>query len=261
MNEIDWIELWLLNELALVGSHLSRLVHHPGDDSSQYWAFPSRIALGANADARIAALRAAVNQGLIELYSDSWLTNTRISSARPCANEAADYHNEEFLDQTLAMLTLRGHEKWETDFQPDWTRFWCVDSENDDLNRPERVITVVYAGNEILDELIRWFPAYWGLDGQAGLKQLECYTRFRYQATSWMVLPFVKVITWKAQDRLVRSNELLRAAFKPGLPADDAVKQEAMEKLKRYQETQIEEHSQAKRILTRLSKKWDSVGE
>jgi hypothetical protein len=252
MDEIDWIQLWMLNELVCDGSRPSRLIHHPEEQSSVYWAFPARAVLRATAERRIEALLTCVEQQLIAVYPDSWFQNPNTDSHYLLTARECQFHNTRFVEETVAAITLSGHEKWEAEFQPDWGRFWShVEGDRYDANSSERVVSVLYTSNQILDDLRRWFPSYWGLDKNVGLTQLECRTVLHHQSTSWKVLPWAKIITWKGQSNTVELNKLLHEPTVSGLPPQ----------LKHYAEVLRAEHAQAYRVLSRLSSKWIGVDE
>jgi hypothetical protein len=259
MNESDWIQLWLLNQLVLGDCHLLELLSGRVESpNGGYWTFPARAAMRADTETRVEALRTSVKQGLIAICPESWVNDPRFPSCTPCLAGECDFSDTRFVERARALLTARGHEKWEADFQPDWARFWSVDNEDYDENTHEVTLSVTYASNEMLDELRDRFPAYWNLDRSVGLQELECHTLFQYQATTWKVLLYAKVITWKARSALARSNELWRAAHTSASHTnDDEAKQEAMKQLQRYQQAESEARCRAERLLTRLSKRWD----
>jgi hypothetical protein len=249
MSENDWIQLWLLNKLVMYSSTLSRLVDIHDDERSGYWAFPGKAALNATIDTRIGLLYDCVKKGWIDVYLHSLLHDKRFASLRPGLLGECSFRDSLFLDTAEAILTFQGHEKWEEVFQPDWARFWIQSSTSTDANTGEVTLSILYAGDCIIDELLIYLPAYWGLDTKVGLKEIECLTLFQYQATSWKILPCVKEIIWKGQSNLVELNRLYREQ-NPEIRAQI---------VKHHMQVQKTEFNLAYRNLTRLSKKWTCV--
>jgi hypothetical protein len=261
MDEYDWIQLWVLNELVCSNRGTKQLLNHPDAEPIGYWAFPARAALHANSEARLEALRVAVNEGLIDLYPRCWLHNPRFALRDPIPMNHDQFQDLSFLDQTEAVLTYRGHETWERGFQPSWERFWTTVSETYDESTQYKTASVAYASNEILDELLLWLPAYWCLDTRVNLEPVANYTTFQFQAGMWKLIPCVKVITWKCKTWQTRLKELMREARASGPPSIDGTEKDTWPEIRRLQQTLGEACVQARRILTRLSNKWDCVDE
>ena len=120
--DCDLIQLWLLNELTHDECVLSDLIFDPNNEARRcgYWEFPRREEIAqCAAQARIDALNIYLRQGWIDVYSCSWLSNKRFNPHGVLPDEY-NFHDPEFLTQHAAVLTLRGHAKWENAFEPDW---------------------------------------------------------------------------------------------------------------------------------------------
>lgn len=217
MRQIDWVQLWVLNALVddIKRASLWDLIHRPGDQAGAYWAFPARPALVASVEERIRAVRTCIEDGLVAAYPGSWLAEPRFGPRAELTAEQCLWHDAQFLQDTKAVLTLPGHEKWEVDFQPDWTRFWSHEStvepgaQNDDGGNAQ-ILCILYASDAIFDELFQWLPTYWGLEPAAGWTEIDCHTTFQFQATSWKLLSIAKFITWQAIPSNVAWNKLVR---------------------------------------------------
>jgi hypothetical protein len=248
MQDVNWIELWLLNELVRLPRRLSHLLPRSGVDyqSLSYWTFPTAPALNAGHDRRIAALQNCVNREWIEVSSESWLHEPRFGNHLVPAKDS-DFAADAFLDEHFGVLSLSGHEKWESDFQPDWSRFW-TQTDSPEGEASDRV-RIAYASDLIFDDLSRWFPSYWCRDQEIGLTQLNCDTYFNYQAGTWKVLPYVKVIEWQGQSDRLRLERLIRAA---------CTEQEKSAFDQYYRDLRVQTDL-ATLILHRLSRKWECI--
>lgn len=254
MDEIDWTRLWLLNRTVYMRCQTYRLTHDPEREPWGYWSFPGRPALTSGLHARVDALRHCIEDGLIEVYPDSWLQDPRFRPGGALHVDQCNLDDEQLLKCSEAVATRRGHEVWKAEFEPDWRRYWHIASSTEDKERSEATFWVEYASNDILDELLKYLPSYLGLDEAFGLKEEGCHTYFAYQATKWEVLPSVKVVTWKGliQDR--RFSTLLRLADGSVTEADRLQLQQRVAEHFTLLRSRCED---SVRILTRLSGKWD----
>src|SRR5258708_19284548 len=100
-------------------------------------------------------------------------------------------HGSWFLAKTQGVLTQQGYQVWESEFQPDWQRWWCIQDDYFNEENHCRTLHVMYAGNEILNDLLVWFPNYWGLDSSFCLQQQTCRTSFQYHVATWKTIPFI----------------------------------------------------------------------
>lgn len=254
----DSVALWLLNGLVRGSRPLSQLVQEPDQvpqsASRAYWLFPDRPALEATAEYRAAKLKECVQQGWVDLYSRDWLQAEHFGSQGRLAIQDTDLTDIGLVADCEAVITLRGHQQWENEFQPDWDRFWEIASEAVVEDSHERLFSVLYASDQILSDLDRWFTAYRGLDQQAGLTVLGCHTSFQYQATQWKVLPYIKVVRWKALDAVSTMNKLLHPSFPTDI-SNDALedrKKGLRQHLQDFMQTQEEAAEQASKVLDRL---------
>ncbi len=253
MQAINWINLWVLNELVCQPDGLSRLVYHPeSDESLSHWAFPARDAYRAGPEARYGAICACVEAGWLCAYPMSWMTDRRITPSPKLALDRQAFRDPDYMNQTVVALTYEGHLKWEADFVPDWERFFSV-SDHREAGSQEVTLHVDYAGNEILDDLIRWLPAYWDLDRTVPLVECNCYTVFQYRAAMWKVLEQVKSITLVGQDSEVR--RIAAEELPPGLP--DESMPAARERFRHRMQAREEEWSCAAQLLRQRSKRWE----
>lgn len=256
MDTTDLIDLWILNELVLEPSRisLSRLIYDGNEQATAYWAFPNQEARRASPDARSASIRKCLDREWLRAYPTSWSHEKCFSPWPTFVTDQVQPTNTELLEQTEVTLTYEGHQKWEAEFQPDWTRFWKLLSEFNDQNPRQTTLRVVYAGDEILSDLCRWLPSYRDFDDEAGLQVMACHTVFQYRATLWKVLPCAKVITLLAQ-----SDDGLRRLMPKeldDLPYDHELKREARIRSGEYFRDRIEKSERAKQVLRRLSKRW-----
>jgi hypothetical protein len=248
MSNIDWVELWILNELVCTPRRLSRLILDPTNQSGGGpWAFPGRAGCRATPEARAAAVSFCARQGLVQIYSDSLLHDKHIILPRPLRPEECTFADPQFLERAEVVLSLAGHEKWEEDFQPDWSRYWSVLDQHHDGITHEWFVSILYSGDKILEELIQYFPSYWRLNKEVGLTELGCHTTFQYQASLWKIIPCAKVIRWKGQNSMAQLKTLFDTLPPP--------------EMKRHIQEWRAEYDQACRILTRLSKRWVSIHE
>ena len=254
MDNIDWVRLWLLNRTIYMRCQTSLLTHDVKSEGWGYWSFPGGPAVQAGIEARIAVLRQCVEQGLIHVYPNSWLQDTKFHSVGALDADDARLDDEEFLMNSEAVTSKKGHQLWESEFRPDWSRFWQLGSSYQDDSTNEVSFYVTYASNNILDELIQWLPRFLGLEDQFGLINEGCHTYFGYQATKWKIIPYVKVVTWRGSNKNQSFAELLQIARVTKDNAEkDLLKKEVGEHFKKIGKSQ----QQAIRVLTRLSQKWD----
>lgn len=252
MNKINWIRLWLLNELVVSPCKLSHLIHPQNNLSQSYWSFPSKAAISADENDRIREVCDCLNARLINIYHCSSLHFKQFDETP----EMTPFKKEDelrlkdapFLADSTAVLTLPGHEVWENEFYPNWQRWWCLGNESFDEVNQQQVLPIMYAGNEIFDELVRWYPTYWGLDPEYGLHERSCDTIFRYQVAMWKVLPCIKIIEWTARKATWLPSELQSSLNKN--------KAELKAQIQHYQQSYREEGEKACQILERLSDKW-----
>lgn len=253
MKSIDWVELWLLNRTIIMECKLLHLIRDVTKEHFGFWSFPEQAVMLADPSARAEALRQCVRKGFIELYSETWLQNARFGERDSLSIDQCDLADPATLDRTEAIATLAGHVRWEAEFQPDWQRLWQTDGS---VNSTEEAATlyVTYGGDEILRELLEWLPDYFGFDKKFGLKEMGYKTLFQHQVTKWKCLPVVKVAAWQAilDNSLGRITELAKTA-------DESGKQELREQTGRYFQDLRMRQQQARRILNRLSDKWDTV--
>ncbi len=260
MDEIDWIRLWLLNRTVYMrcGTHL--LTYDVEREPHWgYWSFPGKPAIEAGVEARIDALRKCVEQGLIEIYHDSWLEDSWFRGNGPLKVDQCHFENEHFLKCTESVATNKGHKLWEEEFQPDWQRYWILDGKNEDKKGDGVIFWITYASNKIFEELLKWLPAYEELNEEYGLKEEGCHTYFGWQTTKWKVLPYVKVLT-------LRGSTKQEPVFSKIMEeAKQCTSEERKEELKKEFSTQFklvgERQEKAEKILNRLSGKWDCVWE
>jgi hypothetical protein len=257
MDTPDWIELWLLNQLVCMPCRLAQLVSETSEPSWNYWDFPDDEALNADPNIRSNRLLECVDKGLIRIYPSARLDKRQFGLFEPLLVKECALHNLAFVNEHEAVLTLPGHQKWESEFEPDWGRFWKVEGESIGERSDERLFHVLYASDQILEDLLKWFPAFRELDEQVGLKELGCHTSFQYQVTQWKLIEFVKVIRWQGLSNLVETNRLLHIP----LPSSESVgfhetKQAAIAKFHLHLKQQSERREEASHILNRLSKRW-----
>lgn len=253
-DHIDWIRLWLLNRTVYMRCQTSWLTHDVERDGWGYWSFPSRPAIQAGVDARIVALRQCIEQDLIRIYSDSWLKDSRFREQGALEIGRCWLEDEQFVENSEAVTTPKGHELWESQFQPEWLRYWQLSYSSEDPTTNEVTFFVKYASNLIFDELVEWLPSFLGLDENFGMQEEGCHTYFGYQATKWKILPYVKVITWRGLCKDQLFAEILQSAQNL---ADEVERSGLQQRAGQHFVKVGEKQKQAIQVLTRLSRKWD----
>lgn len=257
---LDWTQLWLLNELICSPRPLSHLIHAIHRESGGYWGFPARqVALGSP-DARLVALRHAMELGLINCYPLVWLQDKSFGDCVPLIQPEAVDLDSNLLEKTEAVISQAGHQQWEAGFQPDWARYWNVLTQHFDEQNNEWILSILYSSDGILDDLLRWFPAYWGLDDQLGLKELSCHSIFQYQAALWKNITRAKVVQCKGYDALAGINQKMRVPAASNLVGSEAREARKIT-LERFLQNRRLDSIHARRILNQLSKKWKCVPE
>ncbi|VTS04828.1 hypothetical protein [Tuwongella immobilis] len=253
MQDVDWIELWMLNRTIIMECGLRAIIHDVAKEHFGFWSFPEQPITLAPVETRIKVLESCVSRGLIKVYSNTWLEEPKFNQDASLSLEHCDFANPQFLQRTHAIATLAGHAHWESQFQPDWSRYWHTDGI---LNRStdEAVVHVVYAGNDIYQELLTLLPDYLGADKNSGIKAIDCNTVFQYQVTKWKLLPLVKVATWT-----IKIDSTLNSITE--LEQGDGDRDRAITKTKvsnYFRELTLRQIT-ARRILSRLSGKWEVV--
>jgi hypothetical protein len=258
MNTSDLIELWVLNELVVEPSRcsFSRFISDGQKQSMPYWAFPDQVASTATPEERCEAVRNCLDQGWLRAYPKSWSHQQQFSPWPTVVTDHFQVSNKQLLEHTEVTLTSEGNLKWEAEFEPDWRRFWAVLSNHKKVNSSQTVLHVVYAGDEILNELLQWLPSYLQFDEENGLKAISCHTVFWYRATLWKMLPCAKVIALQGEDSDTAVKKAIPKDTPIDLPYDHDVKRQAREEVARQVQARNERFRQAQQILTRLSKRW-----
>src|SRR5690242_3254212 len=98
MTDIDWIQLWLLNRTVSMRCRTSLLIRLVTKEHFGLWNFPERIAIQANEEDRIQALRHCVEKGLIEVYPDSWLQDNQFRGSGSLSLAQCDFDDQQFQD-------------------------------------------------------------------------------------------------------------------------------------------------------------------
>lgn len=246
----------MLNRTLVMRCQTPLLVHDVTKEHFGFWDFPEREAVRASAETRIDVLRDCVADRLIALYPNTWLENIRFGQDAPLSLAQCDFESSYFLENTTAIVTLSGHALWESEFEPDWGRYWHTDSCLSATDNDSRLY-VEYASNAILEDLIRWLPDYFLLEINFGLQEVGCHTLFQHQVATWKILPSVKMITWKVRaDRAF--NSILDAANRATEGSAIQTYREQMSKL--FQANGIRQ-AESRRVLHRLSNKWDCLVE
>src|SRR5258708_5103998 len=162
MHEISWLNLWALNQLVCRPESLSQLIHDPVTERSvPHWDFPLRDALRAAPETRLEAVCACIDHGWICGYESSWSSNRHFKPCPSIVTSELRLNNSSQLEQIELIISLEGHTKWQAEFEPDWARFWMCLSEDWDETGTKKTLTIVYAGNDIFDELMQYLPSYW----------------------------------------------------------------------------------------------------
>ncbi len=253
MRELDWIELWMLNRTIIMECSLRAIIHDVAKEHFGFWSFPEQPITIASVETRIKILENCVNRGLIKLYSDTWLEEPQFSQDASLGLEHCDFANPQFLQRTQAIATPAGHAHWESQFQPNWDRYWHTDGILD-RSTDEAVLHVVYAGNDIHQELLALLPDYLGADKDFGIKAIGCNTVFQYQVTKWKLLPLVKVATWNI--RIDSTLNSITELEQGGRGRDGAT---AKAEVSDYIRELSLRQTTARRVLSRFSGKWDVV--
>jgi hypothetical protein len=257
MNDSDWNKLWLLNALASDYCKLSQLVHDPNAESINrgYWLFPSQTYLEASIDDRIKAIDSCLGAGFIAVYGEAWLTAPRFHLDHGRI-QGFRVSNAGSLAEFQVVITQEGHKEWEAGFQPDWARYWMTWGSEFDKTSQQETISLLYAGDQILDELLQWFPSLRQYDSSAGMTRLRTFTYFQHQATLWKVLPSVKVTKWRVKNTLEAWNALVQAKVPARLPEEHQDRNAGFGPVRAFIDGMCEESEVAARILLRLSKRW-----
>jgi hypothetical protein len=253
MSEPDWITLWILNRTVIMECSLHNVIRDVMTEHFGFWSFPAHSVYVAEESVRIEALKDCIDRGLVEIVTDSWLQDSQVSDRCALSIEQCDFSDPLFLKQTYVMATLEGHSYWELEFQPDWRRYWHSEGISDRLSE-EAILHVIYAGNEIYEELIRLLPDYFGYDANFGVKTINCNTSFQYQVTKWKILPAVKVATWK-----IKRDDSLKIIAELATTASDQDKAALKLEMNSCMEKAAKRQIEARRVLSRLSKRWDVV--
>ncbi|QDT19746.1 hypothetical protein HG66A1_15140 [Gimesia chilikensis] len=251
---IDWVRLWLLNCIVAMRDRTSFLTHEIHRHSWGTWKFPEGPAFQVNPKTRISKLRHCIEEGLISVYPDSWLEDSRFLNADTIPADDPRLDDEEFLKHTEAIVTSRGHALWESEFQPDWNRFWKLTNKQTDEESGERLHTVVYTSNAIRDELLYWLPRENRLATQTELITESCHTCFRYQATKWKVIPQVKVITWRSSPNFSELDRLKKLCLGTN---DETEKEKIRNAVADLFKKKEQSHDRGLNQLYLLSSKWD----
>lgn len=232
----------------------SLLVYDVTKEHFGFWCFPEREAFRADVGTRIEGLRDCVANGLIEIYPNSRLEDKSCTATVPLNLSECKFDDQSFLHTTQAIATQAGHDLWEAEFKPDWTRYWHTDNVPDSAGN-ETQLYVAYASDSILNDLVKWLPDYFLLDAAYGLRETGCHTVFQYQVSGRKILPFVKVISW-----MVRLDNTFSTILASAQGATDAsVIQAHRQQMSEFFQTIGRRQSDARVVLTRLSNKWDCV--
>lgn len=189
MNDLDTIKLWVLSETAVSNTvPLSHFLGAPEDKTwLSPWIFPDGAVRQSSVDDRKTAVLDAIEQGWVAMLDPSVEDGLRFSSD---VNERCSGAIDHAQRASLMLLSC-GHEKWVETYQPMWRRYWAS-MFAEYTTDGEQKIRVTYASNEILDELIEWFPAYMGLGRSAEPLINYLATEYFYPATVWHRIPRVK---------------------------------------------------------------------
>lgn len=257
MNDVDWIRLWLLNDLVPYCAPLSRLVNQP-EEGSAVWNFPSYAFVRAPVEVRLKAVEFCLRMGWIDLYHRSELGEAQTAAKHVRTRQRCKLKDVKSLDEIIAVLTHSGHQWWESKFEPDWSRFWRMDQDDYNSETGQRVLTVTFASNKILKELVRALPVLLKLSPEAGLTQISCRTLFCLQATTWKVIPVAKTITWEGQSVALELNSIAQMTCPLERDAE-GLSEVRMCHLERVLQRNKPKYADAFRTLCRLSKKWDVI--
>lgn len=250
ISQINWLRLWVLNELVCGSRRARQFVYAPDFESNAYWTFPAGPAIHADPGQRLAVLQECADCNLIELHLRKSLENPQFDDSPSLValyRGPLDVLHGEAGETIEAVLTRRGYDIWFSEFLPDWTRWWCLRNDLIDREQSRRCLQVIYAGNDILADLIAWLPTYWHLDPAIGLQQRSCRTLFQYQVGPHVAIPYAKLIDWD-----VREAPLLPLVTPESAQADSRKGGVALDK--NSQAAQL--GKEACRILERLSRVW-----
>ncbi len=250
MIQVDLIRLWALNEVVQCQRSLQHMVWHPKMDGPNYWRFPSDNALEASPAERLSRIRDCISAEEMGLYEEvDGIPNRYTQVACEEINEQALSATSE-LSPYIVAITTQGHNRWESEFCPDWGRFWLWREKRH--NRGDSVsFEVTCATSEMLNAVLEVFPSYLGLDTASGLKGIRRWTVFGVHATFWKVFPIAERAEFKASLGLQAENARIRESI-DRCAANPSESPQILDWL----EHRSTERANAERTLQRLSTVW-----
>lgn len=208
-SEIDWVRLYLLNALIDQPSRVSYLVICPKEGLTPYWEFPGRDFLRASPEQRLDALRVCCREQEIIVYEPD--KGARKYRAVP----SEEIHLRVKLDLAAlrplrAMISHRGHDIWESLYQPDWTRYWRIDDKRCSQEGEHSVLLNLTCATEtILDEVLQHAPLLFDLDRRTGVQQVTCSTAFAPRVAVWKILPTAIEVELSGISDVPELNEMI----------------------------------------------------
>ncbi len=207
MNVIDWLRLWVLNRIVQQQVDLGRLVLHPEEEVGPYWDFPKAVEVESQSLDRLRSILEANAAGELTLFQKASGTHGEFRELRHARKNSLRMGAG--LLNILAVITREGHNRWESEFCPDWRRVWEFREISED-NEGITTYDISCSSDDMLREILDGFAAYIGADRQFGLRIIETRTVFGAKASFWKVLQTSKRIRVQLKSYTKRVNDLLR---------------------------------------------------
>lgn len=258
VQDIDWIRLWILNRIISRHCPIYKLIHRPQAEHCGRWNFPNFDAVNASQDLRIEILSKCVEDRLAVIYQSDFSTNHRFSAEEELLPTQFNFGDASFVHDAVVVPTIEGHRLWESEFSPDWSRYWEAKFSTCDGGNRNVHVELLYASDKIFDELVTFFPAASNFDSQFGFSMQDSHTVFGHVATMWKIIPMVKITSFHARENWIMDDQKLKEILSQVESPDKSNKADLKaEFAKRFSAIGSENQpSSADRLIRRISNKW-----